>query len=145
MHYRLLDEQHGRRTFAVAMETGDQVISTLTALAEELDLAGSSVSAIGGFQHARLGYFNPADSGFVENVVDEQVEVLSFQGSIAEDIDGSPHLHIHVVLGRSDASTRGGHLVEATVRPTLEAIIVESPEHLYRRKDETSGLVLLKP
>jgi predicted DNA-binding protein with PD1-like motif len=145
MHYRLLDEQNGRRTYAVVMETGDQVISTLTAIAEELNLAGSSVSAIGGFQHARLGYFDAADSGFVENEVDEQVEVLSFQGSVAEDVDFSPHLHIHVVLGRRDATTRGGHLIEATVRPTLEVIIVESPEHLHRRKDEKSGLVLLKP
>ena len=145
MHYRLLDEQNGRRTYAVAMETGDQVVSTLTAIAEELNLAGSSVSAIGGFQHARLGYFDAADSGFVENEVDEQVEVLSFQGSVAEDVDFSPHLHIHVVLGRRDATTRGGHLIEATVRPTLEVIIVESPEHLHRRKDEKSGLVLLKP
>jgi uncharacterized protein len=145
MHYRLLDEQDGRRTYAIALETGDLVVDTLTKLAAELDLAGSSVSAIGGFQHVRLGYFNPATSEFTENVVDEQVEVLSFQGSVAEDVDGSPHLHIHVVLGRHDASTRGGHLIEATVRPTLEAIIVESPEHLHRVKDEKSGLVLLKP
>ena len=145
MHYRLLEERDGRRTYAVAMETGDQVVSTLSALAGELDLTGSSVSGIGGFQQARLGYFDPADRGFVENRIDEQVEVLSFQGSIAEDVDGSPHLHIHVVLGRHDATTRGGHLVEATVRPTLEVVIVESPEHLHRVKDEKTGLVLLKP
>ena len=125
MHYRLLDENEGRRTYAVALETGEQVISTLTDLARELDLAGSSVSAIGGFQHAKLGYFNPQNADFVQNEVDEQVEVLSFQGSVAEETDGSPHLHIHVVLGRRDASTRGGHLVEAIVRPTLEVIIVE--------------------
>ena len=145
MHYRLLDEHEGRRTYAVALETGEQVISTLTGLARDLDLAGSSVSAIGGFQHAKLGYFNPQNADFVENEVDEQVEVLSFQGSVAEETDGSPHLHIHVVLGRRDASTRGGHLVEATVRPTLEVIIVESPEHLHRQRDEKTGLVLLKP
>lgn len=145
MHYRLLEERDGRRTYAVVLEIGEQLMSTLTDLAKELNLIGSSVVGIGGFQHARLGYFDWERSNFIENVVDEQVEVLSFQGNIAEGENGNPKLHAHVVLGRSDASTRGGHLVEAIVRPTLEAIITESPEHLHRHHDEKTGLVLLKP
>jgi predicted DNA-binding protein with PD1-like motif len=145
MHYRLLDEREGRRTFVVALEIGEQVMQTLTDLADELNLVGSSVVGIGGFQHVRLGYFDWDRSNFIENVVDEQVEVLSFQGNIAEDGNGKPKLHVHVVLGRSDATTRGGHLIEGTVRPTLEAIITDSPEHLHRLHDEATGLVLLKP
>ena len=145
MHYRLLDERDGRKTYAVVLEIGEQLMSTLTDLATELNLIGSSVAGIGGFQHARLGYFDWERSHFIENIVDEQVEVLSFQGNIAEGENGLPKLHAHVVLGRSDASTRGGHLVEAIVRPTMEAIITESPEHLHRFHDEKTGLVLLKP
>ena len=145
MNYRLLEERDGRRTFAVALDIGEEVMSTLTALARELSLAGSSVSGIGGFQRATLGYFAWDRREFIENKVEEQVELLSFQGSIAAGEDGSPTLHAHVVLGRSDASTRGGHLVEGIVRPTLEAIIVESPGHLHRLYDDATGLVLLKP
>lgn len=145
MNYRLLDEREGRRSYAVVLEIGEQVMSTLTGLARELSLSGASVSGIGGFQRATLGYFDPEHSSFKENAVDEQVEVLSFQGNIAEDPDGGPHLHVHVVLGRSDGSTRGGHLIEAIVRPTLEAIIVENPEHLHKLYDKATGLVLLKP
>jgi predicted DNA-binding protein with PD1-like motif len=145
VNYRLLDERDGRRTFAVALEIGEEVMSALTALARELSLVGSSVSGIGGFQRATLGYFAWDRKEFVKNEVEEQVELLSFQGTIAESADGSPTLHAHVVLGRSDATTRGGHLVEAIVRPTMEAIIVESPEHLHRLYDQATGLVLLKP
>ncbi len=145
MNYRLLDEREGRRTYAIAMDAGEPVMETLTSFARELSLVGSSVSGIGGFQRATLGYFDPAESRFAQNEVDEQVELLSFQGNIAEDTDGTPKLHAHVVLGRSDGTTRGGHLIEATVRPTLEAIIVESPQHLYRMFDQATGLVLLKP
>lgn len=145
MNYRLIDERDGRRTYVVALDAGEQVMSTLTDLATELSLIGSSISGIGGFQRATLGYFDAERNGFIENIVDEQVELLSFQGNIAEQDDGTPKIHAHVVMGRSDATTRGGHLVEAVVRPTLEAIIVESPEHLHRRHDEKTGLVLLKP
>ena len=145
MQYRLLDEREGRRTYAVALDAGEPVMETLTSLARELSLVGSSITAIGGLRQASLGYFDPSQSNFVQNDVEEQVELLSFQGNIAEDPDGTPKVHAHVVLGRSDASTRGGHLIEGTVRPTFEAIIVESPSHLHRVFDEATGLVLLKP
>jgi predicted DNA-binding protein with PD1-like motif len=92
-----------------------------------------------------LGFFDYERSNFRENVIDEQVELLSLVGNIADSEEGKPHLHAHVVVGRADATTRGGHLVEAVVRPTLELVLVESPEHLQRRHDEKTGLILLKP
>jgi predicted DNA-binding protein with PD1-like motif len=145
MKYRTLDDHAGMRTFAVAFEIGEEVMSTLTQLAKDLELLGCSLNGIGGFQKVTLGYFDWEKTEFVQNVVDEQVELLSFQGNIAEGSDGGPKIHAHVVLGRRDASTRGGHLVEAIVRPTMEVIIVENPVHLHRRHDEATGLVLLKP
>ena len=145
MHYQLLDERDGQRTYAVVLEIGEHVVATMTGLAKELSLIGSSVNGIGGFQHTTLGYFDWEQSDFRQNIVDEQVELLSFQGTIAEGEDGSPKLHAHVVMGRFDGTTRGGHLVEAVVRPTMEVVITESPRHLHRRLDEQTGLVLLKP
>ena len=44
-----------------------------------------------------------------------------------------------------DASTRGGHFVGGTVRPTLELVIQESPAHLRKAHDPESGLALIAP
>lgn len=52
-------------------------------------------------------------------------------------------MHAHVVVGKSDGSAHGGHLLEAYVRPTLEVVLVESPAHLRRRPDRDSGLALI--
>jgi uncharacterized protein len=144
VRHHLMDETNGRRTFVVALEMGEEVVSSITAFAQQLSLASSSVTGIGGFQRVRLGFFDYERSGFRENLIDEQVELLSLVGNIADE-EGTPHLHAHVVLGRYDATTRGGHLVEAVVRPTMELVIVEYPEHLQRRHDKKTGLVLLKP
>ena len=144
MRHHLMDETNGRRTFVVALEMGEEVVSSITGFALQLSLASSSVTGIGGFQRVRLGFFDYERSGFRENLIDEQVELLSLVGNIADE-EGTPHLHAHVVLGRYDATTRGGHLVEAVVRPTMELVIVEYPEHLQRQHDKKTGLVLLKP
>ena len=53
--------------------------------------------------------------------------------------------HAHVVVGRRDGTAHGGHLIEARVWPTLEVIIVESPQHLRRRFDAETGLALIDP
>jgi uncharacterized protein len=76
--------------------------------------------------------------------VEEQVEVASLVGDIAIDPSGCPSVHVHVVLGRRTGTALAGHLQEARVRPTLEIIITEAPEHLCKLKDPESGLALIR-
>ena len=101
------------------------------------------MTAIGAFRDATLGYFDWEAKEYLKIPVNEQVEVLSLIGDVALK-DGEPKVHAHVVVGRSDGSTRGGHLIEAHVRPTLEVIVTESPVHLHKQVDEESGLALIR-
>ena len=74
--------------------------------------------------------------------VNEQVEVLSLVGNIA--MKGSDYkIHAHVVVGKADSSTLGGHIRNAKVWPTLEVVLVEEPAYLRRTVDETTGLALI--
>jgi predicted DNA-binding protein with PD1-like motif len=74
--------------------------------------------------------------------VEGKMEVLSLVGDIATK-DGEPAVHAHVVLGRSDYSTIGGHLHHLTVFPTMEVIATETPGHLAKRIDPETGLALI--
>jgi uncharacterized protein len=68
---------------------------------------------------------------------------LSLVGNIAHDNTGNPKLHAHVVVGTSDGSAHGGHLLDAYVRPTLEVVVVEAPRHLRHTARGEFGLALL--
>jgi Plants and Prokaryotes Conserved (PCC) domain len=70
--------------------------------------------------------------------VEEQCEVLSLIGDVAEDRDG-PSLNVHVVLGLSDGTTRDGHLIEGRVFPTLEVVVTENPTELRKVMHPSSG------
>jgi predicted DNA-binding protein with PD1-like motif len=144
MKAQLLHEADGEKTFVLVFATGDETIAGLTAFAKEKRLAASHFTAIGGFQEATLGYFNLEKKDYDKIPIREQVEVLSLVGDVTLTDKGEPKIHAHVVLGRSDGSTRGGHLVEARVRPTLEVMLVESPRHLRRKHDPQSGLALIQ-
>ncbi len=138
-------EATNEKTFALIFETGDEVMAGLSAFAAERGLASSRFTAIGAFREVTLGYFNWEKKKYEKIPVREQVEVLSLIGDVALDDNGKPKVHAHVVVGRSDASTRGGHLLEGHVRPTLEVMLVESSRGLRRRYDPESGLALIRP
>ena len=144
MKAQLVHENEGEKTFVLVFATGDEAVAGLTAFAKEKKLGASRLTAIGGFQEATLGYFNLGKKDYDKIPVREQVEVLSLVGDITLTEKGEPKIHAHVVLGRSDTSTRGGHLIEARVRPTLEVMLVESPKHLRRKHDPHSGLALIQ-
>jgi len=50
---------------------------------------------------------------------------------------------MHVVLGLSDGTTRGGHLLEARVYPTLEAVVTENPARLRKVMNPDVGIPLI--
>lgn len=142
MKSKLINDQR-EKTFVLVFETGDEIASGLLEFAKQQKLAAAHFTAIGALKELTLGYFDWQSKEYQKIPVREQVEVLSLVGNIV-DTDKGPKLHAHIVVGKRDGSAHGGHLIDAKVRPTLEVMLVESPDHLRRRHDEKSGLALIK-
>jgi predicted DNA-binding protein with PD1-like motif len=130
------------KTYALIFDKGDEVIAELTNFARENNLGGAHFTAIGAFENATLGYFDRERKDYTNIPINEQVEVLSLVGDIARKGD-EPKVHAHVVVGKRDGSAHGGHILEATVWPTLEVVLTESPRHLQRTHDDETGLALI--
>ncbi len=106
-------------------------------------IAAASFVALGAFERATLAYFDWQKKKYLPIPIDRQVEVISLTGDIVKDEQGRPSLHAHAVLGLPDGTTRGGHLQQGVVRPTLEITLTETPAHLVRRKHADLGLALI--
>lgn len=143
MNDKLLDAT-GQKTFALILDKGEEVVSSLTEFARSRQVGAAHFTAIGAFSELTLGYFDRGRKDYKKMPLKEQVEVLSLIGDIALDGD-APKVHAHVVVGRSDGTAHGGHLLEARVWPTLEVILVESPRYLRKRHDPDTGLALIDP
>ncbi len=137
-----LFEENGLRTFLLVMDKGDEAFSQITAFAEQHEVTGASLTAIGACNGATLGYFDPELVDYRSTRFDEQMEICSVVGDIATK-DDKPVLHAHVVLGRKDSSTVGGHLQKVHVFPTMEIVLTETPSHLRKRVDPQTGMALI--
>lgn len=129
-------------TYVVVCDPGDEAVAALTQFAQAEDLEAASIAAVGAFERAVVGWFDRAARDYRRIPVGEQCEVLSLLGDVAQGQDG-PVLHMHVVLGLSDGTTRGGHLLEGTVYPTLEVVVTETPAQLRKVMRPDVGIALI--
>jgi uncharacterized protein len=129
----------------VILDSGDEAFAALTKFVNDEKLSAASLTAIGAFERATIGWFDLAAKSYRKIEVNEQCEVLSAIGDVAVDDDGRASLHVHVVLGLSDGTTRGGHFLSGIVRPTLEVVLTEAPATLRRRKRPELGIALVDP
>ncbi|TXH99408.1 MAG: DUF296 domain-containing protein [Rhizobium sp.] len=144
MNFKKIELQNGLKTYVVILDAHEEAFSTLTGFAVDQDLRAGSITAIGAFERATVGWFDFTERNYRKIPVAEQCEVLSLIGDIATGDDGKASLHLHAVLGLKDGSTRGGHFLEGIVHPTLEATIVETPAELQRRHQKDLGIALIK-
>ena len=131
------------RTFVLILDQGEEAFKTITGFANQQGISGASVSAVGAFAEAKVGWFDLSAKTYKPIAVGEQCEVLSLLGDVAEGDDGKASLHLHAVLGLQDGSVRGGHLLSGVVRPTLEVTIRETVAHLRRKKRPDLGIALI--
>jgi predicted DNA-binding protein with PD1-like motif len=140
MRSKRLDGDRARHV--LVFDKSDEVIERLLGFAVREAVTAASFTGIGAFSDVTLGFFEPERNDYKRIPLDEQVEVLTLAGDIATK-DGEPKVHAHVVVGKSDGTAWGGHLVEGHVWPTLEVVLVESPAELKRTLDEETQLPLI--
>ncbi len=135
-------------TYVVVFEEGEEAFSGLTEWAADHQVSAAQVTAVGAFERATVGWFDRAVRDYRRIEIAQQCEVLSLLGDIAlgaPDDGGTPRPqpHLHAVLGLSDGTTRGGHLLEGRVWPTLEVVVRETPAQLRKTHKPDVGLALI--
>jgi predicted DNA-binding protein with PD1-like motif len=144
MKVQLLSNGEQLKEYAVIFGEGDEAFSGMLAFAERYHITSAHFTAIGGLKRGTLGWFDTRREMFKKIPIDSQVEVLSMIGDIAM-YNGKPVVHAHMVVGTSDGSTRGGHLLEAIVWPTLEVMVTVDPIAMKKAFDPQTRLTLIDP
>src|SRR5437762_3518604 len=142
MRSKIIDSEAAAPTCVLVLDPGDEAVAAITGFAREQNVTAAQVTAIGAFERATVGWFDRHARQYRPIEVQQQCEVLSLVGDIAVGSDG-PQPHLHAVLGLADGSTRGGHLLNGQVWPTLEVIIRETPAELRKTDRPEIGLALI--
>ncbi len=144
MQVQVLNRSPQETTYAVIFGRGDEVMAGLNQFALQKHLGAARITGIGGIQDATVGYLHKGDKEHTPIPIDQQCEALSMLGDIAL-FHNKPVVHIHMVVGLPDGSTRGGHLLQAHVWPTMEIIVTEYPNAMHKKVDAETGMAFIDP
>jgi predicted DNA-binding protein with PD1-like motif len=143
---RLIGAQpDGVKFYVLVLHEGDEVATGLARFAREQAIANAHFVAIGAVRAPQVAWFDPSRGEYRSIARQDQMEVLTLSGDVALGTDGQPVVHAHVVLGDHDGSAWGGHLLSATVSPTLEVYVTSFPTPLHKRLDPATKLQLIDP
>lgn len=95
-------------TFLLVMDKGDEAFDQVPGFAECERITAASLPAIGAVRSATLGYFDPQILQDRYTSFEEQLDLASCVGGIADN-NGEPALQAHIVLSRKDSSALAGH------------------------------------
>jgi hypothetical protein len=144
MQVQLLNTGEQTKQFAVIFYQGDEALFGLQEFAEKYHVTSAHFTAIGAVNRATLAWFDPQRKMYKKIPIQGQHEVIGMSGDIAL-YQGKPVVHTHMVVGNSDGTTRGGHVLEANVSPTLEVMVTVDPMPMHKRLDPASDLTLIDP
>jgi predicted DNA-binding protein with PD1-like motif len=144
MQVQLLNPGEPTKQYAVIFYQGDEAFSGLLEFAEKYQVTSAHFIAIGALDGATLGWFDPRRKMYKKIHITGQHEVIGMSGDIAL-YQGKPVVHTHMMVGSPDGTTRGGHVLEAYVSPTLEIMVTVDPVTMQKRLDPATDLTLIDP
>ncbi len=144
MQVKQVKDTPEEKVYAVIFYKGDEVLSGLTDFAIQHKVEDAYFTGIGAVSGGTLAWLDPANKIYHRIPVTGQVEVLSLIGDVAT-FNGKPIVHMHVVLGKPNGSTIGGHAFELNANPTLEVFMTVNTTPLKKKPDDASGMKVIDP
>ena len=103
MKAKLLDDVGGEREWCLIFDPGDEAMAELKHFAMEHHLTAAHFTGIGAFQRVTVAWFDLQSRTYQPIQIDEQVEVLSLIGDVAES-EGKPAVHAHICVAKRDGT-----------------------------------------
>lgn len=125
--------------FILVLNSGDNLIESISQCAKSAKLLGASISGLGQVQNPTLAYFssNPNDKPTL-TTFPGFYELASLSGNIAKNND-TYFTHAHGVIADKKFHGIAGHINAAKVGMTVEVTIIPFTETLQRSVDKKTG------
>lgn len=135
-----MDWRDDGKFVGIVMEDGEDFVENILKLVEVFkdEKILAVISALGMLSDIEVGYWTGSEYEIHE--VKEPAELLGVSGIITPETD--PPYHFHILVGTKEGEVKGGHLLKAKVKNTVEMFLIKGNIQVTRR--EEGGLKKLK-
>ena len=95
--------------YLVRLLRGEEVISSLTSLAEKEKIQSGFLFGLGAVANPKLGYYDMKTKEYQSETFEGEFEIVNLTGNISQ-LDGKPFIHAHMTISDEECRAFGGHL-----------------------------------
>ena len=128
-------------TYAVRVDLGEEILTSLRKLCEAERIALAQVQAIGASCHAEIGVYDLETREYRREELDSFMEILSLSGNITA-MDSKPYIHLHATLADQNHVLHGGHVLSIRVGATCEMFVRVLDGTVGRERNDELGINL---
>lgn len=127
--YISTEGQQGR-TIIARLKPGQDLVEGINNILKEKNIKAGYIPVLqGGFKNLKLISMTPNSEcpDAPRSIETDYAEPLEYFGcgTIAEDTDGNPSIHIHLSAAQTGSKTVSGHLVSGEIALLTEIVIIE--------------------
>ena len=118
-----MDYRKFGQTFYIRADKGDEIISCILEVCGKEHIRSAVYSGIGGCSSAAIQTFMPETGSFETREISGMLELVSLNGSVTSDGNGSQFHHTHAAfsyVSNGEHVMAAGHIKSITVRYTAE-------------------------
>jgi predicted DNA-binding protein with PD1-like motif len=127
----------------VTLGAGEEILASLREAAAAHKIKGGTLSGLGSTSEVEISFFDPVKKEYLPRVFKEPMEIGSMVGNFSE-IDGEPHVHIHITVSGPELLAFTGHLSRGIVGTACEIYVRTIPHAIERVRDTEAGFHPLK-
>ncbi|MFH1785670.1 MAG: PPC domain-containing DNA-binding protein [Candidatus Micrarchaeota archaeon] len=131
------------KEIAIRLDDGEEIIESLQSICKIEEVESALITGIGAACKTEIGHWDPEDKKYNVKKFEGSLEIISLNGNVAM-LNNEPMVHIHIVIGKEDFSTKSGHLISAIIKPTCEIVLLPISTRINREKDSKTKLSLQK-
>lgn len=131
----------------IRIDKDEEILESLLKICNLENIKTGYFQGIGCCEKIDIQTYIPQKEEFLSHVKTGIFEMLSFDGNISSENDGSLFLHAHAsfsYLENGEIKMIGGHIKEAVVRYTAEIILTPAKETISRMRDPKTGIRVWK-
>lgn len=129
--------------YILRLDKGEEIVSSIKKFCKKENILLGTISGIGAVNKVKIGLFDTKEKKYYSNDYEGDFEICPLLGNIST-MNKEIYLHIHINVADKNNRSFGGHLSEAYVSATFEAVIERIEGNVNRKLSDEIGLNLIE-
>ncbi len=132
-----------KNKYVLRFDKHEEIIQELKNFCQQQKIKAGVFQGLGAAKEVELAHYDVDKKRYANKVIRQKLEISVLIGNVAQ-MDGQMIIHAHGIFSDQTMQAQAGHVNRLIVAATCEIFLETLKHKIERRRDQTTGLNLMK-